>query len=115
MSESTEMTTLRIRNLIAAREANTSQANMELMTGGSWLCDHAQIDQEIAAEIDALLGERRVSIKWKCPKCRHAHAWTWDRDDVTAGEVWMCCDKCHKKTLFLMGANGECWASRVTP
>lgn len=45
---------LRIRNLIAAREANTSAANRELQSGDDWLWDHGQRDRELAAEIDAL-------------------------------------------------------------
>lgn len=52
-SRSTDLLALRIRNLIAAREANTAESNRELL-GGGWLCDHSQIDRELAAEIDVL-------------------------------------------------------------
>jgi len=45
---------LRIRNLIAAREFNTAQANRELQCGDGWLCDHGQYDRELADEIDEL-------------------------------------------------------------
>lgn len=44
---------LQIRNLIASREFNTAQANQELSRGG-WLWDHAQYDQELAAQIESL-------------------------------------------------------------
>ncbi|KAB2925877.1 MAG: hypothetical protein F9K25_16460 [Candidatus Contendobacter sp.] len=50
---SSDLLALQIRNLIAAREANTAQANQELYRGG-WLWDHAQHDRELAAQIDAL-------------------------------------------------------------
>jgi hypothetical protein len=53
-SRSTDLLALRIRNLIAAREFNTAQANQETARDG-WLWDHAQYDRELAAEIDALL------------------------------------------------------------
>jgi hypothetical protein len=46
---------LRIRNLIAAREANTAEANRELQSGDGWLRDHAQEDRVLAAEIDKLI------------------------------------------------------------
>jgi hypothetical protein len=46
---------LRVRNLIAAREANTAEANRELQCGDGWLCDHGQLDRELAEEIDELL------------------------------------------------------------
>lgn len=52
-SRSTDSLVLRIRNLIAAREANTAESNRELL-GGGWLCDHSQIDRELAEEIDVL-------------------------------------------------------------
>ena len=42
---------LRIRNLIAAREFNTAQANRELQCGDGWLCDHGQYDRELADEM----------------------------------------------------------------
>lgn len=51
---------LRIRNLIAAREFNTAQANHELSRDG-WLWDHAQMDKEIAEELDALIKEANNS------------------------------------------------------
>jgi hypothetical protein len=53
-SRSTDLLALRIRNLIAAREANTAEANRELQSGDGWLWDHGQRDRELAAEIDAL-------------------------------------------------------------
>ena len=45
---------LRIRNLIAAREFNTATANRELQGGDGWLYDHGQCDRELANEIDEL-------------------------------------------------------------
>ena len=45
---------LQIRNLIAAREFNTAEANRELSLGG-WLSDHRHEDNNLAAEIDALI------------------------------------------------------------
>ena len=50
---SSDLLALQIRNLIAAREANTAAANRELALGG-WLSDHDQYDAELAGEIDAL-------------------------------------------------------------
>ncbi len=47
---------LKIRNLIAAREANTAEANAELDRGG-WLSDHGRIDHEIAEEISLLFAQ----------------------------------------------------------
>ena len=44
----------RLRNLIAAREFNTAEANRELQCGDGWLCDHGQRDRELADEIEAL-------------------------------------------------------------
>jgi hypothetical protein len=51
----TNLLELRIRNLIAAREANTAAANRELQCGDGWLCAHDKLDLEIAVEIDELL------------------------------------------------------------
>jgi hypothetical protein len=59
-SHDREMLTLRIRNLIAAREANTAQANQELQSGDGWLWDHGQRDRELAAEVDALFEQAKV-------------------------------------------------------
>ena len=52
--QSDDLLALRIRNLIAAREFNTAQANRELQCGDGWLCDHGQYDRELANEIDEL-------------------------------------------------------------
>ena len=52
--QSGDLLALRIRNLIAAREFNTAQANRELQCGDGWLCDHGQYDRELANEIDEL-------------------------------------------------------------
>lgn len=49
-----ELTYLKIRNLIAAREANTAHANMELSRDG-WLFDHAAYDREYAKQIEELI------------------------------------------------------------
>ena len=55
MSEkSREILTLQIRNLIAAREFNTAQANRELARG-EWLWDHAEYDRELEAQIGGLI------------------------------------------------------------
>ena len=51
--QSGDLLALRIRNLIAAREFNTAQANHETARGG-WLWDHAQYDRELAVQIDEL-------------------------------------------------------------
>lgn len=53
-SRSTDLLALRIRNLIATREANTAEANRELQSGDGWLWDHGQRDRELEAEIDEL-------------------------------------------------------------
>jgi hypothetical protein len=47
---------LKIRNLIAARESNTAEANAELDRGG-WLRDHGRDDREIAEQIDLLFAQ----------------------------------------------------------
>ena len=52
--DSSDLLALRIRNLIAAREFNTAEANRELSLGG-WLSDHRHEDNNLAAEIDALI------------------------------------------------------------
>lgn len=49
-----ELNLLKFKNLIASREANTAQANLELAKGG-WLSDHAKMDQEIVAEMNELM------------------------------------------------------------
>lgn len=56
-----EVLLLRIRNLIAAREFNTAEANRELHSGDGWLSDHAGLDRELDAEIDALF--KRLTIR----------------------------------------------------
>ncbi len=47
---------LRARNLIAAREFNTAEANRELAQFGEWQIDHAAADREYAHELALLLG-----------------------------------------------------------
>ncbi len=54
MSE--DLLVLQIRNLIAAREFNTAQANQELSREG-WLWDHAEYDRQLSAQIDALFAQ----------------------------------------------------------
>lgn len=56
---------LRIHNLIAAREFNTAKANQELYSGGGWLCDHAEIDHQLDAEIELLLASLEREEKEK--------------------------------------------------
>ncbi len=45
---------LKIRNIIATREMNTAQANLELSNGG-WLCDHAEYDRVLQADVDEII------------------------------------------------------------
>lgn len=45
---------LKLRNVIACREANTAEANRELQLGG-WLFDHGQLDREYADEVAAIM------------------------------------------------------------
>lgn len=54
-----ELLLLKIRNLIAAREANTAAANRELALGG-WLSDHDQYDSELEAEMDMLFAQAEL-------------------------------------------------------
>ena len=55
-----DLLALRIRNLIAAREANTAQANYEL-SRGEWMWDHAQYDSELAVQIAALFEQAQAN------------------------------------------------------
>lgn len=43
---------MKARNLIAAREFNTAEANYETARYGEWRCDHRGLDEELAREID---------------------------------------------------------------
>lgn len=53
----TELTTLRIRSLIADKDMITSQANLDLARGGEWRADWAQAHGQIDAEIQTLLAK----------------------------------------------------------
>ena len=59
--DSSDLLALRIRNLIAAREFNTAEANRELSLGG-WLSDHRHEDNNLAAEIDSLIEKANSRI-----------------------------------------------------
>jgi hypothetical protein len=58
-----DMLALRIRNLIAAREFNTSQANRELQSGGDWQWDHGERDKELARKIEDIEGQVREVLR----------------------------------------------------
>jgi hypothetical protein len=70
--KSSALLALRIRNLIAAREANTAEANRELQSGDGWLWDHGQRDRELAAEIDALLEKANTTGEAALPTRKDA-------------------------------------------
>lgn len=52
---------LRIRNLISAREFNIAEANRELSLGG-WLSDHRHEDNILAGEIDELIEKANAEL-----------------------------------------------------
>ena len=61
MDARTELLTLQIRNLIAAREANTAAAKRELEEHGKWSCERDYIDSGIARKIYALFEQAGVA------------------------------------------------------
>lgn len=74
---SAELQLLKIRNLIAARESNTAQANMETSRDG-WLCDHAFIDGQLSVEVQSLVEEIEHPAAQPPERvCR----WTWNNAD----------------------------------
>ena len=63
MSREIDLLALRIRNLIAAREFNTAQANRELHSGDGWQWDHGERDKELAREIEDIEGQVREVLR----------------------------------------------------
>ncbi len=58
-----ELLILKIRNLIAAREFNTAEANRELHCCNGWLIDHEKIDRDLAKDINELIKKIEESFK----------------------------------------------------
>jgi len=99
---SNDLLALRIRNLIAAREFNTAEANRELDLGG-WTSDHRHEDNMLAEEIDKLIEQanaehepRAVTSRAPCSCSAEldsairviGNVAGFDDDTTAVGEAW---------------------------
>jgi hypothetical protein len=92
----TSMNLLEIANLIASREMNCCEADVELAVHGNWLSDHTatdkRLDDEITQKIKAIRAVPNTEAKSPaCPFCKCTHL---RLEKESEGEWYVVCGVC---------------------